>query len=136
MSVNVDKIVEQYLTVRDALEEAEARYKEQIRDLVGIKELLVAQLLDFLAQTKQESARTASGTVTQHVRYTATLNDPEAFMKHVIDTHQFDLLERRASSTAVREYIAKHNAKPPGCDLTSWRSVSVRVPTAKPSDAA
>jgi hypothetical protein len=47
-------------------------------------------------------------------------------MNHVISTKNFDLLDRRANSTAVREFIKKNNVQPPGVNLSAHRTVGVR----------
>jgi hypothetical protein len=52
-------------------------------------------------------------------------------MDHVTGTGQFELLERRASATAVKDYAGKHGALPPGVKLNALRIVGVRKPGAK-----
>lgn len=131
MPLDMDKTVEQFITVRNALKRLEDRFDQEKKALIDIRDVLTARILDFLDQTSQESARTKHGTASKSVRYTATVTDPEAFMNHVITTRQYDLIERRANPTAVREFIAQHNARPPGCNLTAKRSVSVRVASEK-----
>jgi hypothetical protein len=72
---------------------------------------------------------TKGGTIYTSTRYTASLADPEAFMKFVIETRQFDLLDRKANSTAVKDYVGEHNVLPTGCNLTAMKTLGVRRPT-------
>jgi hypothetical protein len=129
---NVGRMVEQYIIVRDGLKVLEDRYDKEREGLVKIREILTGRLLEHMNTTNTTSLKTPFGTASKSVKYTASLPDPDAFMNHVKTTGQFDLLDRRANSTAVREYVAKHNVLPPGSNLTSWEGVNVRIPTTKP----
>lgn len=129
---NVDLMVKQFLFVRDGLDKLKAEYDEKKKELTGIRDLLTGKLLAVMEKTNTTSLRSPHGTATLSVKYTASLTDPDAFMKHVKETQNFELLDRRANATAVVEYIRHHGEKPPGTNLSEWRSVGVRIPTQKP----
>jgi hypothetical protein len=49
-------------------------------------------------------------------------------MQHVIQNNSFELLDKRANVTAVKDYVKEHNTTPPGVNLSSITSIGVRRP--------
>lgn len=127
----VDKRVEQYIRVRDAIQEANKKHEEQIKPLVEIQNLLTGWMQNFMEQAGADNIKTAHGTCYSTTRYTASLADPEAFMNHVISSKSFDLLDRKANVTAVKEYVQEHGSLPPGVNLSSIKTVGVRRASGK-----
>jgi len=122
----IDKRVAQYIGVRDEIARIEEEHKEQLKPLNALKEKLVQSMLDFLDHTGQKSARTEFGTVTAKVNYTSPLTDPDVFMTFVRENDAYELMDRRANSTAVREYLDEHDGQlPPGVKLNARRTVGV-----------
>ena len=119
----------QFRKIRDKIKEIEERHKAELAPLQEVKERLSGVLDAFLIKTGQESAKTKDGTFFHSTRFTATVSDPGAFMHHVIDNQDWDLIERRASATAVKGFVEKKNHLPPGVNLNTITSVSVRAPT-------
>jgi hypothetical protein len=125
----LEKRIEQFVAVRDKIKEIEERHKEELAPLVETRNLLTTWLQDFLEASGAESVKTKQGTAYASVRYTASLPDPQAFMDYVIENQAFDLMDRKANSTAIREFIETHKAPPPGVNLNAVRTVGVRRPT-------
>jgi hypothetical protein len=75
-----------------------------------------------------KNLRTEAGTCYISTTWKSPLQDADAFMRFVIENEEFDLLERRASSTAVRAYVEEHNHLPSGVNLNAVTSVGVRRP--------
>lgn len=128
-TTRIDERVQQYITVRDAIKHMDEEHEKKKAPFVTVLKELEGRLSKFLADNKVQHVATANGTCYRSVRYTASLADPEAFMNFVITNQKFDLLDRRANSTAVRDYIESNNAPPPGCNLNAIESVGVRRPT-------
>ena len=124
--IDVDATVALYLKARDAVKSIENRHKEELAGPKKVQEILTGRLIEHMNQTNTTQLKSAHGTCYTSVRYTASLADADAFMKHVISTQDFDLLDRRANSTAVQAYIKKNNIQPPGCNLSAHRTVGVR----------
>ncbi len=66
-----------------------------------------------------------------HTVYTYTLNtarviDPEAFIKHIQETQDFSLIERRASQEACSLYQDEVGEPPPGVMLEGIEKLGVR----------
>lgn len=122
----VDKWVEQFIQVRDHLKDMEKLYNEATKPFREVKDLLEGKMRAFLVETGQENAATKFGTVHLSTRYTASLADSDAFMEFVKSHDLFDLMDRRANSTAVREYAEEHGTLPPGVNLSANETVGVR----------
>jgi hypothetical protein len=125
----IDELVGDYRTVRDWLDAQKKKYEEKIAPYIALKEELKGEMLAFLDQTGQESARTSQGTVTAKVDRTASCSDPDEFMAFIRVSGLLELLDRRPNKTACLAYLNEHNELPPGVKLDSIRNVSVRRPS-------
>src|ERR1700761_8882573 len=121
-----EKRVGQYVMVRDKLRELNAEHDEKIKPLVETQNLLTAWLMENLEKAGATSVKTTQGTVYSSTRYSASLQDPQVFMDYVIANQAFDLLDRKANATAVKEFVATKGSEPPGAKLTAIRTVGVR----------
>jgi len=120
---------ELYIAYRDRRDAIRQREK----DLVAILEQLAALILGRMPKEKTEGFR-ANG----HVFYpydfvSATVNDPEAFINNIIETEDYDLIERRASKDACEAYAAanatEENPKgtpPPGVTIVTIVKLGAR----------
>lgn len=132
MSENkVDQMVADYIRARDLLDQRKTEYEESIKPLKELKELIEGWLQKKLDETGSDSIKTSCGTAHRNTKYSASLTDPELFMKHVIETKDYSLLDRKANVTAVKDYVKEHDALPPGCNLSALSTVQVRRPTGK-----
>jgi hypothetical protein len=127
--VEVNKVVAQYLAVRERIAEIKAAQKEYLAQYDAMLDKLGGKMLAFLDATGQESAKTDEGTVFIAHRSTASLADPDAFMDYVRENDAYELMDRRANSVACREFADEHGSLPPGVKLNSTRTVNVRSPT-------
>lgn len=101
---------------RKALKDA---FEKEDKPMAEEEDEFSTYILGLLRNAGLENARTAYGTVFPITRVTASLADPDLFMKHVIETGQFELLDRKANTTAVRDYVGQHKQLPPGTNLNS-----------------
>lgn len=131
---NVDQRVAQFIQVRDALKKMDERHEQERKPLVDVQTLLSGWLQQALTAAKAMSIKTPHGTCIASTRHTASVADADAFMKFVIANQEFDLLDRRANSTACREYAEKHLQPPPGVNISSIQTIGVRRPTGKAAD--
>lgn len=129
MAEDMEKRIGQYIQVRDALERLDEKQKAERKPLQDIQEKLGGIIHKFLDDHNTDGLKTDAGSCYISVRHTASVADPDAFMRFVIDSKNFDLLERRANPTAVRAFVEQHNALPTGVNLNALSSVGVRRPT-------
>lgn len=131
VQVKVEQRVEEYIRVRDAIKAANEKHEESIKPLVELQNMLTGWLQTFLETAGADSVKTSNGTCYSTTRYTASLADPEAFMKFVKDTQNYDLLDRKANVTAVKDYVAEKGNLPPGVNLSAIKTVGVRRASGK-----
>lgn len=127
--VDIARRIEQFIAVRDRLAEIDAAHDKARKPLLDVKDRLSGYLLEFLEKSGGESIRTVHGTCYATIRSTASLADPDAFMKFVVENEKFELLDRRANATAVKDYVEEHEGHlPPGVNLNQMKTVGVRRP--------
>src|SRR5258708_33558957 len=107
VNATVDKRVKQYVEIRDALKEMDAKHEEARKPLVELQNLLTGWMQNFMETAGADNIKTAHGTCYSSTRYSASLADPEAFMKFVKTTSNYDLLDRKANVTAVQSDVAQ-----------------------------
>jgi hypothetical protein len=108
---DIDKRIEQYIQVRDALKRLEEKQELERKPLLEIQERLSGMIRVFMESNNiTDNLKSKSGTAILSTRYTASLADPEAFMRFVIDKSRFELLDRRAN-TANWKIQADHRPR-------------------------
>jgi hypothetical protein len=127
---NVEKWTQQYVALRDVLRKFDDRVGAERKGITDLMTALEGRIQSFLTAHKLENLKTKAGTCYISTRYSASVQDGEAFMDFVRSGH-WDLIERRANATAVKDYVQEHNNLPAGVNLTAIQSVGVRRPTAK-----
>lgn len=126
----LDQRADLYIRLRDALKakkEEHAAIEKKYSDEMNLLQGWFQAVLDGLG-SGVTSIKTKCGTVTSSTRYTASLEDAEAFMRHVIGTESWDLLDRRANATAVRAFVDANGQLPPGAKLSALRTIGVTRP--------
>ena len=125
-TMDVNTNVDEYIRTRDEIRDIESRHKDELRPYKQKLEELGAVLLEQLQAVGGDGVRTKSGTVYVTEKKSASLADPSLFMDYVIQNSAWDLLDRKANVTAVTDYIAEHNAAPPGVNFSAVLTVGVR----------
>lgn len=117
----IGKRVRQYIAIREKRREV----KKKDVPLLAMENLLSSAIMKLLNDAGIESARTPHGTCFKTTKTHASLADPEAFMKHVIATGQFELLDKKVNTTAAKDYVAKNHELPPGVNLNMFATIGV-----------
>jgi hypothetical protein len=125
-TVDISKRVDQYVRLRDLIKTKEDEHKAVLKPYKEMLEKLNSVLLDHLNTINGESVRTDTGTVYRTEKKAASLADPDAFMRYVIGSEAWDLLDRKANVTAVADFIEENNAPPPGVNFSTTFVVGVR----------
>jgi hypothetical protein len=125
-TMDVNTNVEEYIRTRDEIRDIESRHKDELRPYKQKLEELGGVLLEQLQTVGGDGVRTKSGTVYVTEKRSASLADPALFMDYVVQNSAWDLLDRKANVTAVTDYIAEHNAAPPGVNYSAVLTVGVR----------
>ncbi len=122
----IAKRVHQYVQIRDKLKEMDDAHEKKRAKLVEVQNLLSGYMEGFLEKIGAQNIKTPFGTCHRTTRYTTSLADPDAFMTFVKTSGKFELLDRKANATAVKDYVGEHGALPPGVNLSALRSVGVK----------
>jgi hypothetical protein len=125
-TVDINKRVQQYVKLRDEIKRMDDEHKEKLKPYKDTLEKLNAVLLQHLININGDSVRTEGGTVYRTAKKSASLADPEAFMRFVSANEAWDLLDRKANVTAVADFIEENNETPPGVNFTTTYVVGVR----------
>ncbi len=123
---DLDKRTGQYVFIRDEIKKLEAKHKEELKPLKDMLLELEQKISGYLTAHNVDALKTAHGTCYRSTRWSASLADPEVFMNYVIQSERWELLDRRANVTAVKDYVASTKSLPPGCNLTSVQTLGVR----------
>ncbi len=125
-TVDISKRVDQYVRLRDLIKTKEDEHKAELKPYKEMLDKLNAVLLDHLNVINGESVRTDTGTVYRTEKKSASLADPDAFMRYVIGNEAWDLLDRKANVNAVADFIEENDLAPPGVNFSTTYVVGVR----------
>lgn len=123
---DIEKRTAQFVKLRDEIKRLDDEHKAKVKPLKDVLERLTGVILTFMNENNLQNAKTAAGTVHRTHRSQASLADPDAFMNYVIEKRAFELLDRKANTTAVKEFVKEHKALPPGCNLSTIETLGVR----------
>lgn len=124
--LDIDKLVGQYVALRDKIKEADDQHKQKTKTAREYLEQLNGRLLEALNSIGGESIKTEHGTVYKSIKRSATIADGEMFRAYVTTHGKFDLVDWRANSTAVADYIVSNRVPPPGVNYSTAYVVGVR----------
>lgn len=124
--ITFESAAKKYLELRAEVERIEAEAKKQT---AAIK-LIMADVEGWITLKAQEEGLTniptPYGTAYWSTHHTASVANPDAFRSHVIANGLWDLMETRASKTAVKGYIEAHGEPPPGINFSSIQVFNLR----------
>lgn len=130
--LDLNKLVDQYVQLRDRKRELEKQHKEQLKPFNKLMDEIGNQLLAYMQKTGLDATPTASGTAYQITKQSATIRDGAAFRAFVIENDEFDLVDWRANAGAVFDFIAENDGNmPPGINASTYTSIGVRRPNEK-----
>lgn len=124
--IDVNKRVEQYIKLRDIIKSMNDSHAEKMQPFLQAKEQLETVLKQHLHTQNVESVKTSSGTAYLSTKNSASVADMEALWNHVVTTGSFDLLDKKANVTAVKDFVEKNGVAPPGVNFNSMTTLGVR----------
>lgn len=134
MAEDIDKRVEQYVMLRDMVKTIDEKWGAERKKYTTLMEEVSGRIQRFMSENNiTDNLKTKSGTCYVSTRYSASVQDGQAFMEFVKAGH-WDMIERRANPTAVRDYVKLTNNLPAGVSLSAIQSLGVRRPGKAKSD--
>jgi predicted peptidase len=118
---NVDALIAKILELRTKLSDLATEVEETNAE----KAQLESDLMEFMASTGTTQLGSSMGTATMKVSTKFALSNWDQFIKYVVETESFDMLQKRISSKAVGERLAAEE-EVPGIQGVQVYSVSIR----------
>ena len=130
MSVNVDDVISTYMKLRRQKDSLEAEVKDKVSEIKTKMEKLEAWIKEQADLQGVTSFKTKHGTAFLTTTDYANVADWDAMIQFIKENEAYDMLEKRVSKVAVRGYIEKTKAVPPGVNYGTRLDVNIRKPTA------
>lgn len=125
-AITIEQRVEQYVKLRDTIKEKDDAHKAAMEPYRTALEKLNGLMLTHLNNIGADSVKAKTGTVYRTTKRSASLEDGDAFMRHVIGKEAWELLDRKANVAAVEAYVTENGVLPPGVKMSSTQVVGVR----------
>ena len=128
-SINIRKLVDNYVKLRDRKRQLEDAYKKQVEPFTKLMAEVEGQLLEHMQAADIDSVATPGGTCYRSTVPRATIKDGSAFRQWVIQHGRYELVDWRANARSVFDFINENNgAPPPGVNASTFTSIRFRRP--------
>lgn len=131
MSINVDQVVAAYMTLRSKKDAIEGEVKTKVADIKAKMEKLESWIKTQADAQGVTSFKTKHGTAFLTTTDYANVGDWDAVLEFIKTNDAFEMLEKRVSKTAVRNYVENDKFVPPGVNYGTKLEVNVRKPTTR-----
>ncbi len=129
--MNYEQAAERLLAVRDEIDALERAHKAAKAELTSRMVMLENWFTAKAQEDGLETIKTHAGTAYWSTHSTATVASRTELFDFCRTTGAWDLLEARASKTAVKSFIEGHGVPPPGVNFSSTRVFNFRKANAK-----
>lgn len=126
--MNFDYVIGKARALKAKMKEVTDRHEAELQPFKDMKVKLESILLDMLNKTGQQNSSTPSGGVHKKSRVTYSVEDADEFMRHVIGTESWELINRSVNDTAAEDFLAQHQMLPPGVKRSEMITVGLTAP--------
>ena len=127
--VNINKLVQVYLKIRNAIDEKETQHKEELASLKEQFGIVGQSLLNLCKEQNLDSIRTPVGTVSRRISTRYWTSDWDSMYRFISEHDAPFLLEQRIHGTNMKEFLeANPEAFPMGMQADRSYTVQVRKP--------
>ena len=124
--MKLSDLVAKYIELRDKKYELKHQYEFKAAKIDEVLDKIEAKLLETFDGAGIDSCKTEAGTAYASSFSTASVADPDAFLQFIVENEEWSLIERRASKTAVEQFIVANGDVPPGINYRKERVVNIR----------
>lgn len=125
--VNIAALVEQFVRLRDKREKLSKAYKEADDKLKDQMQVITADLLSTMNNSKLDTMRTEHGTVSRLIDIKPSATDWTKIYAWVKKHDAFEMFNKRLNTSFIKEYMDEHDGKlPPGVNIHQEYVVRVR----------
>ena len=126
--MKMDDLVKTYIQVREKKSRLKAEYDARVAECDKVQDKIEALLLLKFDELGTTSFKTPEGTAAMSLRTSVSIADWDTFFGFVKDNDAFDLLDRRASKTAIEQFKSANGELPPGLNYSATRVVGFTRP--------
>lgn len=124
--MDMNKVVETYIKIRDARSELKKRFDAQDKEMKAKLGQLEGFMLSFMQDNGMDSVKTGAGTFYRQEEVRPSGSDWDALYRWIGENNAYEALERRVKKGFVTEYMEEHGGGlPPGVSV--HREFVVRV---------
>ena len=125
--LQADRLVQAYVKMRDKRAELSAAFEAEDNKISAQMELVEAELLKICKTIGADSVRTPFGNVYRTVKTRYETSDWEQMYKFITEHNVPQLLERRISTTNMRQFLDENpELMPVGVNVNNKYTVTVR----------
>jgi hypothetical protein len=125
--MDANKLVETYIKIRDAKAVKTKELEEEISKLDEQLDTLEQALLEICKTTGQDGGKTQFGSFTRSVKTRYWTSDWDSMYRFIKEHDAPELLERRVSQGAMKEFLqANPTTLPEGMNVEQRFSITVR----------
>lgn len=129
--MNIGDVIRTYAKLRDQKAAVEGEVKDRVAQIKGKMDKLEAYLKEQMDAQGLTSFKSEYGTAFLTTTDFANVANWDEVLQFIKDNEAYDMLEKRVSKTAVREYMDKIKRVPPGITYGTKLDVNIRKPGAK-----
>jgi hypothetical protein len=126
VTVPISTRIEQFIKLRDKIKADDEEHKKKMEPARDTLKKLEAVILAHLQAAGLDNAKSPAGTAYRSTKKSATIADGEAFWNFVVANKLWDLIDKRANSTAVTDYLEQNKQLPPGINYSTMETLGVR----------
>ena len=126
---NLERLLRGYMAMRTKRSEIKREYEEQDGTIKAKMALVEVQLMRMMTASGSDTLKVKGvAQAIAGVKQFTKAKDWDAIWKFIEETGSLDLLQRRLSVGAIKEFMDANNGElPPGVDVTQERTVTVRI---------
>lgn len=126
LNLDFDTVITKYVELRAKCEEIDRDAKRRIAEIKKSMGLLEAWVTERADEEGLKTVPAKAGTAYWSTHYTCSAAEPAVFFDYVKSHEAWELLEKRASKTAVKAFIDEQGSPPPGINFSAYRAFNVR----------
>jgi hypothetical protein len=129
--MNIGDVIRTYAKLRDQKAAVEAEVKDRIGQIKAKMNKLEAYLKEQMDAQGLTQFKSEHGTAFLTTTDFANVANWDEVLQFIKDNEAYDMLEKRVSKIAVREYMDQSKRVPPGITYGTKLDVNIRKPGAK-----
>lgn len=125
--MDFDKAIQAYVDTRNKIAAIDRRAKEEAKPLKEHLAMLEAWVTQQADKQGLKNVPTPHGTGYWSTHSKCSVASPDDFFEYVKENERWDLIEKRASKTAVAAEVKSTGEPPPGVNFSQHRAFNVRA---------